>query len=149
MPDAPTVGASVEFLTDENTVYPVYIDPTLTVNSGTDYIEDTTIYSSKSAINYGTDTKLVVGTSVATFNITSLAKEWPCGAYYPNSGFLIKLADDKEGSDCKRLYTTEYTTASYRPYATFTYLEDGVYRIRNVNSSLNDIKEHLKKHHCD
>ena len=149
MPDAPTVGASVEFLTDENTVYPVYIDPTLTVNSGTDYIEDTTIYSSKSAINYGTDTKLVVGTSVATFNITSLAKEWPYGAYYPDSGFLIKLADDKEGSDCKRLYTTEYTTASYRPYATFTYLEDGVYRIRNVNSSLNDIKEHLKKHHCD
>ena len=38
-----TVGASVDFLTDENTVYPVYIDPTLTVNSGTDYIEDTTI----------------------------------------------------------------------------------------------------------
>ena len=149
MPDAPTVGASVDFLTDENTVYPVYIDPTLTVNSGTDYIEDTTIYSSKSAINYGTDTKLVVGTSVATFNITSLAKEWPYGAYYPDSGFLIKLADSAVGSICKRLYTTEHTTASYRPYATFTYLEDGVYRIRNVNSSLNDIKEHLKKHHCD
>ena len=231
-----TVGASVEFLTDENTVYPVYIDPTLTIDSGTNYIEDTTIYAGKPAINYGTDTKLVVGTgspsygvgravvripgiyesvaledmmpanilsatftvrpysspaasqtlylhpledytwtesgatwnsitaggysnsawssatvgtSVATFNITSLAKEWPYGAYYPDSGFLIKLADNKEGSDCKRLYTTEYTTASYRPYATFTYLEDGVYRIRNVNSSLNDIKEHLKKHHCD
>ena len=43
-----TVGASVEFLTDENTVYPVYIDPTLTINSGTNYIEDTTIYSGKS-----------------------------------------------------------------------------------------------------
>ena len=218
-----TVGASVDFLTDENTVYPVYIDPTLTINSGTNYIEDTTIYSSKSAINYGTDTKLVVGTgspsygvgravvripgiyesvaledmmpanilsatftvrpysspaasqtlylhpledytwtesgatwnsitaggysnsawssatvgtSVATFNITSLAKEWPYGAYYPDSGFLIKLADSAEGSNCKRLYTTEYTTASYRPYATFTYLEDGVYRIKNMNSSL-------------
>lgn len=98
---------------------------------------------------FGTDTKLVVGTSVATFNITSLAKEWPYGAYYPDSGFVIKPADDREGSDCKRLYTTEYTTASYRPYATFTYLADGVYRIRNVNSSLNDIKEHLKKHPCD
>ena len=218
-----TVGASVEFLTDENTVYPVYIDPTLTIDSGTNYIEDTTIYAGKPAINYGTDTKLVVGTgspsygvgravvripgiyesvaledmmpanilsatftvrpysspaasqtlylhpledytwtesgatwnsitaggysnsawssatvgtSVATFNITSLAKEWPYGAYYPDSGFLIKLADDKEESGCKRLYTTEYTTASYRPYATFTYLEDGVYRIKNMNSNL-------------
>ena len=218
-----TVGASVEFLTDENTVYPVYIDPTLTIDSGTNYIEDTTIYAGKPAINYGTDTKLVVGTgspsygvgravvripgiyesvaledmmpanilsatftvrpysspaasqtlylhpledytwtesgatwnsitaggysnsawssatvgtSVATFNITSLAKEWPYGAYYPDSGFLIKLADSAEGSNCKRLYTTEHTTASYRPYATFTYLEDGVYRIKNMNSSL-------------
>ncbi len=55
-----TVGASVEFLTDENTVYPVYIDPTLTVNSGTDYIEDTTIYSSKPAINYDTTLDFIV-----------------------------------------------------------------------------------------
>ena len=56
-----TVGASVDFLTDENTVYPVYIDPTLTVNSGTDYIEDTTIYAGKPTQSFGTAAYLDVG----------------------------------------------------------------------------------------
>ncbi len=213
-----TVGASVDFLTDENTVYPVYIDPTLTVNSGSDTIEDVTVYSGSSAANqnFGSYTyctvgynsangegktvirlpglydstlfqelqpgnilnvdfyikksngttnqtlnvyalndyswtestltwntlpeidstlqcSAVLGTGWAGLDITGLAKEWPYGAYYPESGFVI------EGEDTtivKAFYSSERTTASYRPYVTFTYLADGVYRIKNMNSSL-------------
>ena len=58
-----TVGASVDFLTDENTVYPVYIDPTLEVKSGTDYIEDVTVFEGIPNINCGTFLYNTVGAS--------------------------------------------------------------------------------------
>lgn len=59
-----TIGASVSFLTDPDTVYPVYIDPTLTVsygNNGEGYIEDVTVYSGKPDTNYGSATFCFVG----------------------------------------------------------------------------------------
>ena len=59
-----TIGASVEFLTDPETVYPVYIDPSLTVSygeNGDGYIEDVTVYSEKSTINYGGANMCFVG----------------------------------------------------------------------------------------
>ena len=64
-----TIGASVEFLTDENTVYPVYIDPTLTINSGTNYIEDAGIYSGKPTTNYGSANFFDVGTHSSTLGV--------------------------------------------------------------------------------
>ena len=61
-----TVGASVEFLTDENTVYPVYIDPSLTISYGTTgsgYIEDVTVFEGIPNINCGTFLYSTVGYS--------------------------------------------------------------------------------------
>ncbi len=59
-----TVGANVDFLTDESTVYPVYIDPTLTISYGTTgggYIEDATVYEGDPTNNYGPVSTCVVG----------------------------------------------------------------------------------------
>ncbi len=59
-----TVGASVDFLTDENTVYPVYIDPTLTISYGTygeGHIEDTTIYAGKPTQSFAAAAYLDIG----------------------------------------------------------------------------------------
>ncbi|MBO5000994.1 MAG: DNRLRE domain-containing protein, partial [Bacteroidaceae bacterium] len=61
-----TVGASVDFLTDENTVYPVYIDPTLTISygeTGSGYIEDVTVFEGIPNINCGTFLYNTVGAS--------------------------------------------------------------------------------------
>ena len=64
-----TVGASVDFLTDENTVYPVYIDPGLTINSGTNYIEDAGIYQGDPTGNYGSANYFDVGTYSSTLGV--------------------------------------------------------------------------------
>ena len=61
-----TVGASVDFLTDENTVYPVYFDPSLTISYGTTgsgYIEDVTVFEGIPNINCGTFLYSTVGYS--------------------------------------------------------------------------------------
>ena len=213
-----TVGASVDFLTDSKTVYPVYIDPTLTVNSGNDYIEDATVFEGKPDTKYGTDTQITVGRGSATlgvgramvrlpglydqdffaellpgnifsvkftitpgaptasrvlnvhalngyswqentvtwnvlngigydsavqssvtvgssavsFDITNLAKAWCYSDFDPASGFMIKAVDE---TLVKRFYSSE-GSATTAPYVTMTYLENGVYRIKNMNSSL-------------
>ena len=55
-----TIIADTAFLSDENTAYPVYIDPTITLNTET-AIEDTVVYSGKPSRNYGTYSYLNVG----------------------------------------------------------------------------------------
>ena len=67
-----TVGASVEFLTDENTVYPVYIDPTLTIshgNVGTGYIEEAGVYQENPTTNYGSANYYDVGFASTSLGI--------------------------------------------------------------------------------
>lgn len=52
-----TISADVDFLTDPNTVYPVTIDPTITVsdnNNGAGAIEDAPIYEGYPTSNFGT-----------------------------------------------------------------------------------------------
>ena len=55
-----TIIADTAFLSDENTAYPVYIDPTITLNTEA-AIEDTVVYSGKPTRNYGTHSYLNVG----------------------------------------------------------------------------------------
>ena len=47
-----TISADVAFLTDENTAYPVSVDPTITLNTES-AIEDAVVYSGKPDRNYG------------------------------------------------------------------------------------------------
>ena len=51
-----TISVDEDFLMDDNTTYPVTIDPTLTVsydNNGNDYIVDTPIFEGYPSLNYG------------------------------------------------------------------------------------------------
>lgn len=67
-----TLIAPEEFLTDPNTVYPVTIDPTITVSdnlNGANSIEDSVIYSGTPNSNYGGFTYLTVGYGDSTYGV--------------------------------------------------------------------------------
>lgn len=67
-----TLTAPEEFLTDPDTVYPVTIDPSLTVSdnvTGSNAIEDSVLYSGTPAVNYGGFTYLTVGYNGSTYGI--------------------------------------------------------------------------------
>ncbi|MBR2901911.1 MAG: DNRLRE domain-containing protein, partial [Clostridia bacterium] len=66
------VSVDEEFLTDENTVYPVTIDPTITISdtaSGAGAIQDAPIFSARPSSNHGTYEYDRVGTPSADFGI--------------------------------------------------------------------------------
>lgn len=205
-----TLTVDASFLTDENTTYPVSIDPTLTVSDnthGSGAIEDATIYEGKPSLNTGSWQYHYVGiyddeygdgrtvfrlksllqssiysslsadqiTSVtfhameasgnadgivylfsmnsdawtesgitwnnmvtfhgvpyatttlrsnqsASFNITSLVKEWKNGTRNANAGFVLRANYDNPAA--KGIYSSEFSTSSYRPYVTMTYNKD-------------------------
>lgn len=67
-----TLIAPEEFLTDPDTVYPVTIDPTITVSdnlNGANSIEDSVIYSGTPNSNYGGFTYLTVGYGDSTYGV--------------------------------------------------------------------------------
>lgn len=67
-----TVSVDEEFLTDENTVYPVTIDPTITISetaSGAGAIQDAPIFSARPSSNHGTYEYDRVGTPSADFGV--------------------------------------------------------------------------------
>ena len=67
-----TIIAPEEFLTDPDTVYPVTIDPTITVSdnlNGANSIEDSVIYSGTPNSNYGGFTYLTVGYGDSTYGV--------------------------------------------------------------------------------
>ncbi len=67
-----TVSANESFLSDSTTAYPVVIDPTITVsksNDGTDYIEDSPIYSARPDKNHGTYTYNRMGTPSSSYGV--------------------------------------------------------------------------------
>ena len=71
-----TIIADTAFLTDENTAYPVYIDPTITLNTET-AIEDTVVYSGKPSRNYGTHSYLNVGYVDDSYKIGEMLVKFP------------------------------------------------------------------------
>ncbi|MBR6506073.1 MAG: DNRLRE domain-containing protein [Clostridia bacterium] len=67
-----TLIAPEEFLTDPDTVYPVTIDPSITVSdnlNGANAIEDSVIYSGTPNSNYGGFTYLTVGYGDSTYGV--------------------------------------------------------------------------------
>lgn len=67
-----TLTAPEEFLTDPDTVYPVTVDPTISVSdnlTGANAIEDSVLYSGTPAVNYGGFTYLTVGYNGTTYGI--------------------------------------------------------------------------------
>ncbi len=67
-----TLTAPEEFLTDPDTVYPVTIDPTISVSdnlTGANAIEDSVLYSGTPAVNYGGFTYLTVGYNGSTYGV--------------------------------------------------------------------------------
>ncbi|MBR6562945.1 MAG: DNRLRE domain-containing protein [Clostridia bacterium] len=71
-----TVIADVNFLTDENTEYPVSVDPTITLNTES-AIEDTAVYSGKPNNNYASHKYLNVGYVDSTYKIGYLFVKFP------------------------------------------------------------------------
>ena len=67
-----TLIAPEEFLTDPDTIYPVTIDPSITVSdnlNGANSIEDSVIYSGTPNSNYGGFTYLTVGYGDSTYGV--------------------------------------------------------------------------------
>ena len=54
-----TLNVDEEFLTADSTVYPVYVDPSITVPSTS--IEDTAVYSNTPSTNYGNNESMYIG----------------------------------------------------------------------------------------
>lgn len=75
-----TISVDEDFLTDENTTYPVTIDPTLTVsydNNGDDYIVDAPIFEGYPSNNYGAFQYNRVGYVDASFQSGRTAVKFP------------------------------------------------------------------------
>ena len=67
-----TVSANEEFLSDPTTIYPVVIDPTITVSdetSGAGAVEDSPVYEGYASMNFGTYLFNYVGTPSETYGI--------------------------------------------------------------------------------
>ena len=95
-----TIIADAAFLSDENTAYPVYIDPTITLNTET-AIEDTVVYTGKASRNYGTYSYLNVGYVDSS---------------YKNGEMLVKfptLAQNDVFSDLQSSYITSASLVYY------------------------------------
>ena len=212
-----TLTVDEDFLTDENTTYPVIIDPTLTVSSASSTIEDVSIYSGAPSTNgnwtylhagYYDDTYKVgrilirlpgltassvytfpnqfkitsaefhireaTGTAAnvvllysnagsatwtesgatwnnsgallgiqysaaspaydmyTTFDITQLVKAWQAGLQDPRAGFILR--NSSEGYGEKAFYSSEYSTASYRPYVVVDYEAYSTHPAVNVST---------------
>ena len=81
-----SLSAPEEFLIDPTTVYPVTIDPTLTVSDtamGDGAIEDTTLFSNRPTKNYGDYKYLSIGYVDATYGAGRVAVKLP-GLYNSN-----------------------------------------------------------------
>ena len=81
-----SLSAPEEFLTDPTTVYPVTIDPTLTVSdsvTGSNAIEDTILFSNRPSRNYGDYVYLSIGYVDSTYGVGRVAVKLP-GLYESN-----------------------------------------------------------------
>ena len=76
--------------------------------------------------NYGSfDTSANYGGTLSgdqwtNFNITNLVKAWKNGSYNGNGCFIF-IMGGTESSQCRALYSTEYSGTSNRPYLSLTY----------------------------
>ena len=68
-------------------------------------------------VNYG---GTLTGDQWTAFNITNLVKAWLNGSYN-NNGCFIFIMGGTENSQCRALYSTEYSGTSNRPYLSLTY----------------------------
>ena len=223
-----SLSAPEEFLTAPTTVYPVTIDPTLTVSDNDDSngdIEDAILYSNLPTVNYGSFRYLSLGyvdsshgvgrvairlpglynsanySSISSadimsvkyycmdnsgnsdqninlyritspawqedevtygdfitysteinwgksmphgdwtdFDITSLVQGWKNGTYSAQSGFMLVNSDETSSACMKKIFSSEYTIPSYRPYVVMryrAYISNGTYVIENAETSKN------------
>ncbi len=69
------------------------------------------------SVNYGGS---IGNDEPTTFIITNLVKAWKNGSYNGNGCFIF-IMGGTENSESRALYSSEYTTGSYRPYLSITY----------------------------
>ena len=76
--------------------------------------------------NYGSfDANYNYGGSIgydewASFNITNLVKAWKNNSFNSNGCFIF-IMGGTENSECRALYSSEYSSSTYRPYVQITY----------------------------
>lgn len=107
-----TVIADVEFLTAEDTVYPVSVDPTISLSSTT-AIEDAVIYSGKPDSNFGSYHYNSVGYVDDTYKVGQLFVKFPTLA--SNSTFA-NLEETDVTSATLSLYTSSRGTGTVDIY---------------------------------
>ena len=122
-----TVVADSAFLTDEDTVYPVYVDPTITLNTEST-IEDAVVYSGKPTRNYGDYSYLNVGYVDDTYKLGYMMIRFPTLA---NHSTFASLANSDINSATLTIYTASggsgtevlrlFTAASEWTESTVTY----------------------------
>ncbi len=71
-----TVVADSAFLTDEDTVYPVYVDPTIKLDDSVG-IKDTVVYSGKPDRNYGSHKYLTAGYVDSSYKVGYVFYQFP------------------------------------------------------------------------
>lgn len=90
-----SLSAPESYLTDPTTVYPVTIDPTLTVSdtaTGEGAIEDTTLFSNRPSKNYGDYRYLSIGYVDSTYGVGRVAVKLP-GLYNSNNYLNISASE--------------------------------------------------------
>lgn len=90
-----SLSAPESYLTDPTTIYPVTIDPTLTVSdtvTGEGAIEDTTLFSNRTSKNYGDYKYLSIGYVDSTYGAGRVAVKLP--GLYNSNNYLNASASD-------------------------------------------------------
>ena len=87
---------------------PTWTESTVTWNNYGSF--DTTV-------NYG---GALTGDQRTSFNITNLVKAWKNGSYNGNGCFIF-IMGGTENSQCRALYSMEYSGTTNRPYVSMTY----------------------------
>lgn len=89
------------------------------LTSNTTWTESTVTWNNvgsySTAVNYG---NTMYNGQWTAFNITNLVKAWKNGTYSANAGFI--MTNQNEANN-KSFCSSEYSTASYRPYVVVTY----------------------------
>lgn len=124
-----TITAPEEFLTDPDTVYPVTVDPTISVSdnlTGANAIEDSVIYSGTPNANYGAFYFLTVGYNDATYGVGRAL--FRLTALSSDENFIASSADNIQSATFHvwDASGTSGKTINLHEIALYTWTENGV-----------------------
>lgn len=105
----------------------------------TNWTENGVTWNNSTATDYTTvEASANIPTSgSAYFDITSLVRKWKSGTRSAELGFTLRNPDETNIENNKGMYTSDYSTTSYRPYVVCTYSGNNVTPSITINFSSN------------